>query len=208
MPAITVIALIDQINVLNSDTSPHMISHSYVHPCTYESTHAYTSVASVDPLWGQEHQWPLRFFCPMVSCWADISVCSDDSLTWCLFGLATCFHLNRYAARRKRRGWRRRRRAEPSGALTWRTRADNGRPVEAEREKKYIIHIMDVFVLKVVHAVNCLQEYTYVMKSLHSSTNSFCLVYLRLEWTVFCGSLTHQHCQGKANKMSSEWNES
>lgn len=50
VPAITVIALIDQINVLNSDTSPHMISHSYVHPCTYESTHAYTSVASVDPL--------------------------------------------------------------------------------------------------------------------------------------------------------------
>lgn len=140
MPAITVIALIDQINVLNSDTSPHMISHSYVHPCTYESTHAYTSVASVDPLWGQEHQWPLRFFCPMVSCWADISVCSDDSLTWCLFGLATCFHLNRYAARRKRRGWRRRRRAEPSGALTWRTRADNGRPVEAEREEVHHPH--------------------------------------------------------------------
>lgn len=34
--AITVIVLIDQINVLNRVTSPHMISHSYVHPCTYE----------------------------------------------------------------------------------------------------------------------------------------------------------------------------
>lgn len=37
----------------------------------------------------------------MVSCWADISVCLDDSLTWCLFGLATCFHLNQYTAQKK-----------------------------------------------------------------------------------------------------------
>lgn len=56
-------ALIDQINVLNRVTSPHMISHSYVHPCTYECTHVstYTSLASVDPLWGQEHQCPCGF---------------------------------------------------------------------------------------------------------------------------------------------------
>lgn len=56
------IALIDQINVLNRDTRPHMISHSYVHSCTFEcmhvSTHTCTSLASADPPWGQEHQCP------------------------------------------------------------------------------------------------------------------------------------------------------
>lgn len=52
--AITLIALIDQINVLNRVTNTHMISHSYVHSCTYECMHAptytFTSLASTDPL--------------------------------------------------------------------------------------------------------------------------------------------------------------
>lgn len=44
---------------------------------------------------------------PIVSCWADISVYLDESLTWCLFGLATCFHLNRYSAQEKQEiDWR------------------------------------------------------------------------------------------------------
>lgn len=74
-------------------------------------------------------------FCPMVSCWADISVCSDDSLTWCLFGLATCFHLNQYTAQRKEeveRGgeW-------PSGTCThlpW--HEEHGSTVAWKRERK------------------------------------------------------------------------
>jgi len=59
----TVIALLDQINVQNGVTSPHMISRSYVHPCTLECTHVstYTSLASVDPPWGQEHRRPCGF---------------------------------------------------------------------------------------------------------------------------------------------------
>lgn len=111
-------ALMERINVLNRVTSPHIISHSYVHSCTMSACmrpHTFTWLAPVDPLWGQEHQYPCGFS-PMVSCWADIAICLDDSLTWCLFGLATCFHLNQYTARRKdevdHRGmW-------PSGACT------------------------------------------------------------------------------------------
>lgn len=102
------IALIDQINVLNRDTRPHMIGHSYVRSCTNEcmhvSTHTYTSPDPCGPPVTPGAPVPLWFSCPMVSCWADISVCSDDSLTWCLFGLATCFHLNQYTAQGKRSG--------------------------------------------------------------------------------------------------------
>lgn len=70
--AVAVVTLIDQINVLNRVTRPHMISHSYVHPCTYERPHTsaharththagWSSQVSADPLWGQEHRSPCGF---------------------------------------------------------------------------------------------------------------------------------------------------
>lgn len=83
-----------------------MIGHSYVRSCTYEcmhvSTHTYTPPDLCGPPVRLRAPVPLWFSCPMVSCWADISVCLDDSLTWCLFGLATCFHLNQYTVQGKK----------------------------------------------------------------------------------------------------------
>lgn len=78
----------------------------------------------------------------MVSCWADISVCLDDSLTWCLFGLATCFHLNQYTAQRKDQvewggsgGW------GASGAWRW----VNIGHLERWTCPSASLHIVDVF---------------------------------------------------------------
>lgn len=139
--AITVIALIDQINVLNRDTSPHMISHSYVHSGTFEcmhvSIHTYTSLASVDPLWGQEHQCPCgflpygimlgRYFCLLG--WL-----LDMVFIW----IGNLFSFESIYSTGKRRGRPRRGvaiRSAHRSALTWRTWVDSGRLEEVERGK-------------------------------------------------------------------------
>lgn len=77
----------------------HMFTHAHMSVCMCLHTHTPHFL-----LWTPcevRSTSPPVVFCPMVSCWADISVCLDGSLTWCLFGLATCFHLNRYAAQKK-----------------------------------------------------------------------------------------------------------
>lgn len=124
------IALIDQINVSNRVASPHMISYSYVHPCTYEcthvSTHTYTSLASADPPWGQEHQCPCgflphgimlgRYFCLLG--WL-----LDMVFIW----TGNLFSFESICSTEKRRAWLRRGVAISSShqpAMTWRTRPD------------------------------------------------------------------------------------
>lgn len=114
-----------QAHVSDRVTSPHMISHSYVHPCTRMCPHS-----SVDPLWGQQLRRPVVFW-PVVSCWADIFLCSDESLTWCLFGWATCFwDFNRCAVRRKGKARRELTevgiRGERRSAPTWRAWTPGG----------------------------------------------------------------------------------
>lgn len=141
------ISLIDQINVLYRVATTHMIRHSYVHPCTYErmhvSTHTYTSLSSVDPLWGQKHQCPCgflpygimlgRYFCllgwllDMVFIWIGNlfsfeSICSaEERGGWLWMGVAI--------------------RSERRSALTWRTRADDAHLKEAERGEVYLLKL-------------------------------------------------------------------
>lgn len=122
-------------------TSPHMISHSYVHSGTFEcmhvSIHTYTSLASVDPLWGQEHQCPCgflpygimlgRYFCLLG--WL-----LDMVFIW----IGNLFSFESIYSTGKRRGRPRRGvaiRSAHRSALTWRTWVDSGRLEEVERGK-------------------------------------------------------------------------
>lgn len=193
-----------------------MISHSYVHPCTYECTHVsahtYTSLASVDPLWGQEHQCPCGFSAPwyhagqiFLSAW--MTPWHGVYLDWQLVFI--WIDMRRGEKEEADGGGER-----PSGAhATIRPDMKNmGWQRTPGRGREGKVHLLTWWMSSFnVRSCTChrLRTEIYVMKikvSLHSSTSSFFSCWCKD--VVFCGSLTHQHCQGKANKMSSEWNES
>ncbi len=113
----------------------HMCTHA--HMSTHVSTHTYTSQASVDPLWGQEHQCPCgflpygimlgRYFCLLG--WL-----LDMVFIW----IGNLFSFESICSKEKRGGWLRSGAAIRSAhrsVLTWRTWADNGRLEEVEGRK-------------------------------------------------------------------------
>lgn len=172
---------------------------------------------------------PPWFSCPMVSCWADISVCLDDSLTWCLFGLATCFHLNRYAAQRKKGSWLSRVvaiRSERRSALTWRSAAEHGqgrRETSASQHGRFQLRLKVQSSLLMIKSCPKAASLTFWSAFYFSPTGwtniqkakpSFVFWFVvfkwneKSKWALSCRSLPQQHYQGKANKTPSEWNES
>lgn len=181
-----------------------MISHSYVHSGTFEcmhvSIHTYTSLASVDPLWGQEHQCPCgflpygimlgRYFCMLG--WL-----LDMVFIW----IGNLFSFESIYSTGKRRGRPRRGvaiRSAHRSALTWRTWVDSGRLEEVERGKCISSHYWCLHLKLEIEKMLpyryfgmcciCLQGVTKHTQSCRHTRTKSIFVYLYVRLFVFGGN--------------------
>lgn len=187
--------------------------------CMHVSIHTYTSVASADPLWGQEHQCPCgflpygimlgRYFCLLG--WL-----LDMVFIW----IGNLFSFESIYSTEKRRSRTRRgvaiRNVHPS-ALTWRTWVDSSLEEESgplTRCKHHWYLFMYLFGSFIYCHVatkdkTLLPHQTQRYLCVFVWAPFFCLSGLNNRKKLFFWrSLPQQRCQGRANKMSSKWNES